>query len=73
MSVKSHSLADDDVVDTFPKFCRDCSISLATGNRLLASRDGPPVVWLSERRKGVRRKDRRAWLEARTENPQRVA
>lgn len=63
-------LPDDDVVDPFKRWCAERGFSEATGRRLVASGDGPPIVRLSARRIGVRRKDSRAWLEARTERPQ---
>jgi hypothetical protein len=61
------SLPDDDVVDTFAEWCEAKRISPATGRRLLTSGQGPNFIRLSPRRIGIRRKDDRAWLKARTE------
>lgn len=69
MNVKQQ-LPDDDVVDPFKVWCSERGFSESTGRRLIESGDGPAIVRLSARRIGVRRKDGRAWLEARTERPQ---
>lgn len=70
---KQTSLPDDDVVDSFKDWCAARSLSEDTGRRLIASGQGPAIVRLSARRIGIRRKDNRAWLEARTERPQAAA
>ena len=63
-------LPDDDYVDPFQDWCAACGISEDTGRRLIANGEGPPIVRLSARRIGIRRKDNRAWLDARTERSQ---
>jgi predicted DNA-binding transcriptional regulator AlpA len=62
-------LPDDDVVDPFKVWCSERGFSESTGRRLIDSGEGPAVVRLSARRIGIRRKDNRAWLAARTEQP----
>ena len=63
------SLPDDDIVDSFHSWCEAKNISPATGKRILKSGEGPAIVRLSARRIGIRRRDDRAWLKARTERP----
>jgi hypothetical protein len=69
MATKRTSLPDDDVVDSFRDWCIACDISEDTGRRLIANGQGPAIVRLSTRRIGIRRKDNRLWLAARTEQP----
>jgi hypothetical protein len=60
---------DDDVVDPFPDVAAKGNFSPSTLNRIIGAGEGPPVVYLSPRRKGVRRRDWRAWLASRTRRP----
>jgi hypothetical protein len=60
---------DDDLVDALSVVARETGISISTLNRQIASGDGPAVVALSARRKGIRRRDRREWLSRRTRSP----
>ena len=68
MPQRTHTPAfpDDDIVDPFPKVAQDCSMSEATLQREIKAGRGPIVTWLSPRRRGVRRKHRRQWLDARS-------
>ena len=61
--------ADDDIVDPFPVLAERAHFSVSTLNRIVKTAAGPPVVYLSKRRKGVRRRDWRAWLASRTSQP----
>jgi hypothetical protein len=61
--------ADDDIVDPFPVLAERAHFSVSTLNRIVKTAAGPPVVYLSKRRKGVRRRDWRAWLASRTRQP----
>ena len=58
---------DDDIVDPIPLIAGGFSPS--TFRRLEAAGEAPPIVYLSKRRKGVRRRDWRAWLASRTRRP----
>jgi predicted DNA-binding transcriptional regulator AlpA len=60
------STEDNDRVMSLPEFARDCGLSLATVRRRIADGTGPRIVRLSPRRVGVRVRDRRHWLDART-------
>jgi hypothetical protein len=55
---------DDMRVLTFAQWCEVNHISEATGNRILKSGNGPKVVQLSERRRGIRVGDNRKWQDA---------
>jgi hypothetical protein len=55
---------DDMRVLTFAQWCQLNNFSEATGNRILKSGDGPKVVQLSTRRRGIRVIDNRKWQEA---------
>ena len=57
---------DLDRVSSFADWCTRIGVSPATGRRLLASGHGPKVTRLSERRIGIRERDHRAWLDARS-------
>jgi hypothetical protein len=59
--------ADLDRVTSFLAWCQRIGVSPATGRRLLSSGEGPRITRLSERRIGVRERDHRAWLDARSE------
>lgn len=63
---QEHLTADDLKVLTFKQWCSLNGISITTGKRLFAAGDGPAVVQLSPRRKGIRMIDNARWLEART-------
>jgi hypothetical protein len=56
---------DDDVVLTFKEWCALNRIGERNGRRLLREGLGPKLTHLSERRIGIRRRDNRAWLDAR--------
>jgi hypothetical protein len=58
---------DLDRVTPFNAWCKRVGVSLATGRRLLASKKGPPLTRLSDRRIGIRERDHVAWLDARRE------
>jgi len=60
---------DDDIVDPIPLIARSGGFSPSTFRRLEAAGEAPPIVYLSKRRKGVRRRDWRAWLASRTSQP----
>jgi hypothetical protein len=62
----STSPVDDDVVDPLATVARDLNISLATLRREIRAGRGPVLTWLSQRRCGVRRRHKRAWLDARS-------
>ena len=49
---------------TIAQWCQLNNFSEATGNRILKSGDGPKVVQLSTRRRGIRVIDNRKWQEA---------
>jgi len=50
---------------TFAEWCELNRFSIATGNRILARGEGPPVIQLSKRRLGIRVGDNRRWQESR--------
>lgn len=56
---------DDDRVLTFTDWCQLNSFSLSTGQRLIASGQGPVFVQLSARRKGVTVAENRRWQKSR--------
>ena len=60
----SPSYPDDDHVDKIPEFLRSVSLSIATWKRL-PPEDRPVLTQLSVNRVGVRRRDRREWLDRR--------
>jgi len=55
----------DDRVLTLSEFANIAGISLVTLRRRIAAHDGPIVTKLSERRRGIRVRHGRAWLDAR--------
>jgi len=63
--------ADDRVV-SLPETARAAGISIATLRRRIADGSGPRLVRVSERRVGVRIRDLKAWLDART-SPEQTA
>jgi hypothetical protein len=60
-----HLTADELRVLTLRDWCKLNSLSFATGKRILASGEGPPVVQLSARRVGIRVIDNARWQESR--------
>jgi hypothetical protein len=57
---------EDDRIYSFA-FCADkADVSLATFRRLVSAGTGPKVTDVSDRRRGVRGKNYRAWLDSRT-------
>jgi predicted DNA-binding transcriptional regulator AlpA len=67
---------DQDRVLTVPEWADAASISLRTARELLATGEGPPVIELSPNRLGIRVRDHREWLAARTKRkvmPRRTA
>jgi hypothetical protein len=60
--------ADDLIVDPLRVVAAECRMSIATLRREIAAGRGPIITWLSQRRCGVQRRHRRAWLDARTTN-----
>jgi hypothetical protein len=57
---------DDDVVDRLADVAARGNFSPSTLNRLIEAGDGPAIVFLSKRRRGIRRGDWRAWVAGRT-------
>ena len=55
----------DDRVMSFDDWCELNGFSRSTGQRLIASGQGPVFVQLSDRRKGVTVGENRRWLKAR--------
>jgi prophage regulatory protein len=55
-----------DRVMTLAEFAAAAGISIATVHRRIADGTGPRTIRLSERRLGVRVRDYRAWLDARS-------
>jgi hypothetical protein len=58
-------LSRPDQILTLKQWCQLNGISERTGARILAGPDGPTVVRLSSRRRGVRVSDNIAWQDAR--------
>ena len=56
---------DDDRILTFGEWCQLNSFSPSTGQRLIASGEGPVFVQLSARRKGVTVAENRRWRQSR--------
>lgn len=50
---------------SFAQWCELLGISAATGRRILARGEGPPVIRLSERRIGIDAHDNDSWLSSR--------
>jgi predicted DNA-binding transcriptional regulator AlpA len=61
-----HTVAAEDRVITLNEAAQASCLSIATLRRRLAEGAGPRVVRLSERRIGIRVRDLKAWLDART-------
>jgi hypothetical protein len=56
---------DDDQVMTFDQWCKLNCFSRSTGQRLIASGEGPQFIQLSEKRKGVTVGENRRWQKSR--------
>jgi hypothetical protein len=57
---------DDERVYPVPYFAETvCGLSTDTFDRICARGEGPPITWFSERRKGIRGKHGKAWLDER--------
>jgi hypothetical protein len=52
-------------VMTIPEWCKLMDFSYATGKRIIARGDGPPIIQLSTKRRGIRVFDAAQWQEAR--------
>jgi hypothetical protein len=61
-----------DRVNSFAECAHRAGVSLATWRRILERGDGPKIVQLSRRRRGVRQSHFVEWLDAHTQadNPQ---
>jgi hypothetical protein len=64
-STLQQPVVDDDRMLTFFEWCELNSFSLSTGQRLIASGQGPVFVQLSARRKGVTVGENRRWQNSR--------
>ena len=60
---------DDDRVMSFDDWCKLNGFSRSTGQRLIASGNGPRFIQLSEKRKGVTVGENRRWQESRLMAP----
>jgi predicted DNA-binding transcriptional regulator AlpA len=60
---------DDDRVMSFEDWYRLNGFSRSTGQRIIASGQGPRFIQLSERRKGVTVGENRRWQESRLMAP----
>jgi hypothetical protein len=60
---------DDDRVMSFDDWCKLNGFSRSTGQRLIASGQGPRFIQLSEKRKGVTIGENRRWQESRLIEP----
>jgi hypothetical protein len=58
--------SDDYIVDPLPIVADESNVSLATLRREIRAGRGPVLTWLSQRRCGVQRRHRRAWLDSRS-------
>ncbi|EGP07531.1 hypothetical protein CSIRO_2770 [Bradyrhizobiaceae bacterium SG-6C] len=56
---------EDDRVLTFQEWCTLNGFSRMTGQRLIASGEGPSFIQLSQRRKGVTVGENRRWQQSR--------
>ena len=56
---------EDDRVMSFDDWCKLNGFSRSTGQRLIASGNGPRFIQLSEKRKGVTVGENRRWQESR--------
>jgi hypothetical protein len=69
VSALHNILANDDAVVDFKTFDSLNDTSPATRKRLLKAGKGPPVVQLSERRRGIIVRDYKLWRASRTVGP----
>jgi predicted DNA-binding transcriptional regulator AlpA len=60
---------DDDRVISFDDWCKLNGFSRSTGQRLIASGNGPRFIQLSEKRKGVTIGENRQWQQSRIIEP----
>jgi predicted DNA-binding transcriptional regulator AlpA len=60
---------DDDRVLSFIEWCELNGFSRSTGQRLIASGNGPRFIQLSEKRKGVTIGENRRWQQSRVIEP----
>ena len=60
---------DDDRVMSFDDWCNLNGFSRSTGQRLVASGNGPKFIQLSEKRKGVTIGENRRWQQSRVIEP----
>jgi hypothetical protein len=60
---------DDDRVMSFDDWCNLNGFSRSTGQRIVASGNGPRFIKLSEKRKGVTIGENRRWQESRVIEP----
>jgi predicted DNA-binding transcriptional regulator AlpA len=56
---------DDDRVMSFDDWCKLNGFSRSTGQRIIASGQGPQFIQLSEKRKGVTVGENRRWQQSR--------
>jgi predicted DNA-binding transcriptional regulator AlpA len=64
-SLSPRTVDTRDHVLTFAQWCELNAISKATGRRILARGEGPPVLQLSLRLLGIRMSDNIAWQQSR--------
>jgi predicted DNA-binding transcriptional regulator AlpA len=55
----------DDAVLTIPEACELIGISVDSLQRMVKASTGPIIIHLTERRRGIRVRDLRAWLDSR--------
>jgi predicted DNA-binding transcriptional regulator AlpA len=60
---------DEDRVMSFEDWCKLNGFSRSTGQRLIASGNGPRFIQLSEKRKGVTVGENRRWQQSRVIEP----
>jgi predicted DNA-binding transcriptional regulator AlpA len=60
---------DDDRVMSFDDWCNLNGFSRSTGQRIVASGNGPRFIQLSEKRKGVTIGENRRWQQSRVIEP----
>jgi hypothetical protein len=63
---------DGDQVLSIPEWCALNNIGLRTGRRILSAGEGPPVIHLSAKRRGITRRDNRIWQESRARGGARI-
>ena len=60
---------DEDRVMSFDDWCKLNGFSRSTGQRIVASGNGPRFIQLSEKRKGVTVGENRRWQQSRVIEP----